>query len=149
MIDQVIEQLSMKEGFYSEPGSVTEVQIDEMERELEVTLPDSYRRFLLDYSFIEWFGHVVCGICEDNECSATYFTKKARQMDLPDPGFVRIPQEAVVIEPYAGGGSYILFCKESDRAGEVALFEHDALGKEVESWSSFEDYLRYKLSVSR
>ena len=148
MIDHLVQQLSTKEGFYSEPGSASEASVSEIEHELGLAFPESYREFLLKYSFVEWFGHVICGICRDRECSASYFTKKARAMELPDSDFVRIPDESVVIEPYGGGGYYVLFCKGSDRVGEVALFAHDALGKEVESWTSFEDYLAYKLSVS-
>ena len=148
MIDHIIEQLSTKEGFYSEPGSASEAQVSAIEGELGLSFPAPYRQFLLKYSFMEWFGHVICGICDDRECSAYYFTKKARAMELPDSDFVRIPDESVVIEPYGGGGYYVLFCEESDRVGEVALFAHDALGKEVESWTSFEDFLEYELSVS-
>jgi hypothetical protein len=148
MIEGLIKELRMKRNFFSDPAGAAEEKVAEIETYLNVSLPNSYRNFVRQCGFAMWFGHRLCGVSSHRECDVTFQTTKARQVDLPDSRFRKVPEKGVVIEPYGGGGWYFLFSKDSDRPGQVALFTHDALGHEVESWESFEDFVRYKLSVS-
>lgn len=148
MIDQLIAELSTRRNFFCDPSGVSEERILLLEKTLTVSLPPSYRSFLQACGFAMWFGHRICGISKLKECDVEYQTMKARQVELPDPSFRRVPDEGVVVEPYAGGGWYFLFSRNAQRSGEVALYSHDALGHEVQAWPSFEEFLSYKISVS-
>lgn len=146
-LDQIVEELREIEGFHCGENGASESKIKELEVGLNVALPQNYRHLLSKYGYLEWFGHTVCGIGEDNEVSAYYFTEKARRMRCPE-GYMSIPRDGVVIEQYSGGGFYFLFDKRSERAGGVALFTDEAMGRESEFWETFEEFLNYKLSLS-
>src|SRR4051812_767697 len=58
-------------------------------------------------------------------------------------GFKPLPKDGVVINSDGTGGWYVLFCADSPRSGQVALFDHESGGEEVESWKSLEAFLKY------
>jgi len=148
MIEDLVEELRSRRNFFCNPDGADEEAIKRIEEGLSVVLPDSYRRFVRLCGFAMWFGHRLCGVSALKECDVSFQTTKAREFQVPDSSFQRVPQDGLVIEPYGGGGWYFLFSMDSGRSGQVALFTHGALGHEVQSWNSFEDFVRYKLSVS-
>jgi hypothetical protein len=148
MIKGLIEELHSKRNFFCDPEGADDTAINGIEKQLGVALPKSYREFIRQCGFAMWFGHRLCGVSAHKECDVVFQTMKARQVELPDSSFRRVPEDGVVIEPYGGGGWFFLFSEESSRSGQVALFTHEALGQAVEHWNSFEDFVRHKLSVS-
>ena len=144
-IEELVDQLSKKEGFHTE-GSQDLSRINEVETCLDISFTDDYKYLLQKWGFLEWFGHSVYGISSDEECDTLYVTQYLRSKEWPS-NFKPIDLSGNVIEMYSGGGYYFLFSKDSSRAGEVALFVDELFGREVESWSSFVEYLHYKGSL--
>jgi hypothetical protein len=140
-----LDRLREKEGFECH-GNLDDRQIISMEKELGISFPESYKVFLKKYGYAEWFGHTIYGYAEDEDYHTVACTIELREDEIPHD-FQRVPNEGCVLEIYGGGGCYFLFSKESNRAGQVALFLDELNGNEAELWSTFELFLDYMLTL--
>lgn len=150
-IGDLLERLPSLKKFRS--GSpVAEATIVEIERQLGVRLPVDYVDLLRKFGFVRWFGHAVYGVHRnESEKAAGYDfdvvtqTLRARNEQI-SPEYQALPIDGVVIERYDAGGWYLLFAAESPRAGQVALFDHEVNGTEVQSWESLENFLLWLIA---
>ncbi|EGQ8156420.1 hypothetical protein GTP20_22655 [Vibrio alginolyticus] len=144
-LDVMLDQFTEKEGFECF-GELNDVSIHEMENQLGLSFPEPYKVFLRKYGYVEWFGHTIYGYSEDEDYLTVERTLELREDEIPSD-FEKIPQNGCVLERYAGGGYYFLFSNESERSGQVALFIDELFGKEAQSWTTFEAFLEYMLSL--
>lgn len=145
-LENTLNRFTIKEGFECN-GPISGEVIRKMESDLGIEFPEPYCFFLSNYGYIEWFGHTIFGYSDDEDYHTVVRTLELREDDdIPDD-FERIPSEGLVLEEYGGGGYYFLFSEESGRRGQVALFLDETYGKESQSWSSFEVFLEYMLSL--
>jgi len=94
--------------------------------------------------YIRWFGESILGVAENEHYDTLSNTLSLRSEQRPSD-FLTVPRDGNVIQNYAGGGYYFLFSKASKRSGEVALFTDELFGNEEQSWSSFAEFLNYKI----
>ncbi|GLS25731.1 SMI1/KNR4 family protein [Marinibactrum halimedae] len=144
-LNEILDKFKGKEGFECS-GQLSDESIHIMESELGISFPKQYKIFLKKYGYIEWFGHTIYGYAEDDDYHTVVCTMELREDDVPD-NFERISNEGCVLESYGGGGYYFLYSDESERSGQVALFLDELFGKEAQSWSTFESFLEYMLSL--
>lgn len=144
-LDVILDKFKEKEGFECH-GKLSDESIHEMESELEISFPELYKVFLKKYGYVEWFGHTIYGYSEDEEYHTVECTIELREDKIPS-NFQRIPKQGCVLENYAGGGYYFLFSRESERTGQVALYLDEQFGEEAQSWTTFEAFLEYMLSL--
>ena len=144
-LDRILNKFKEKEGveFY---GALNDASIYEMESELKITFPESYKTFLKKYGYLEWFGHAIYGYSYDADYHTVMSTIELREDEVLID-FKSVSKNGCVLENYSGGGYYFLFSRESDRSGEVALFLDELFGNEAQSWATFEDFLNYMLSL--
>jgi antitoxin YobK len=86
-------------------GGVDEVQIDAIQNELGVELPESYKWFLTTYGSGGLFAVNILGVAKSNRATVSVNTKKCRELG--------IKKDLVVIED---GGEYVycLFTKRME-----------------------------------
>ncbi|MDO6764917.1 SMI1/KNR4 family protein [Agarivorans sp. 1_MG-2023] len=146
-IDQILEKAADIKNFECRDGGTPESEITELEKELNIHLPNDYRHFLSNYGFVGWFGDSVEGLAEkgtiDYRLGHVLKTTLSYQEKYSTPEYQSLPNQGVVINRYAGGGYYFLFSKESERAGEVGLFLTETFGQEVSVYDNFTDFLLY------
>ncbi|KZN34357.1 hypothetical protein N480_22400 [Pseudoalteromonas luteoviolacea S2607] len=144
-LDNVLKSFSSKDGFRCH-GELDSTLIASMESDLGIAFPEEYKKFLMQYGYIEWFGHTIYGYATDEDYHTVLCTKELREDELPH-NFKRIPNEGCVLESYGGGGYYFLYSEESEKAGRVSLFLDELYGQEAHSWGSFGEFLEYMLGL--
>ena len=133
-----------------------QLQIENLEIEFGITLPEPYKFFLGQYGFCLWFGGSVKGLVpledeyegdEDEEDfkddDVIRATKYYHQRYDNKDEYQSVPEHGLVIKSYSGGGYYFLFSEESERAGEVGLFLTETYGQEESKFNSFTDFLSF------
>lgn len=139
-IIEILKKIESNEDFECGEG-LDDAGIQSLEKELGMSFPDSYKVFLKKYGYMSWFGDTLCGYSSDNFSNVIYANKKLRARELPED-FFPYPEDAFLIKRYAGGGDYMLFEKGSERSGQVGLFLDETFNQEVETWDSFESFLK-------
>jgi hypothetical protein len=127
-------------------GKTPNDEILKLENSLRITFVVSYKIFLQEFGCAEWFGHTIFGISDDEDCKTLSYTIELREGESSSE-IKRIPHEGNVLGIYGGGGHYFLHSNESSRAGEVSLFIDELYGEELQSWTSFEEFLDYMISL--
>lgn len=131
--------LELKKNFKCGAGADDEASIN-LEENLGVFFPNSYKKFLKKYGYASWFGDYINGISENSLYDLKNITWKLRNEQLPD-SFSPFPHNAVAIKKYDAGGYYMLYSIDSCENGKVVLLEDEAFNNPVETWESFEAFL--------
>jgi len=139
-LEEILQTLRRREGYADSSRPISQQEIALVESSLVVILPADYKQFLAQRGYVEWFGHVIFGIAPDPENSVVENTIAAREAELP-PDFIGIPEKAIVVKEYGGGGSYILHAADAQRAGLVSLVLDELFGREAMYWTSFLAFL--------
>lgn len=135
----MLKKLKLKKDF--ECGeSQNENHIQNLEIKLNLKFPESYRQFLKIYGYVAFFGGHIFGPSKDRYYDLVTRNKEAHIENLPKD-FQSLPEDALVISYYPGGGYYMLFSQDSLRKGQVGLFIDEMLYNEVQTWDSFEEFL--------
>ena len=130
----------------------TDAEIDAIQRELNVRLPDQYLQFLRAFGYAHWFGHEIFGIRPLNPATGqpsitpdvvamTNAEKKLTRLNESDS----LPPNVLVISVDGGGGVFLLFPAGSPREGEVHWYNFEDAAEAIEVWSSFQEYLEYEI----
>jgi antitoxin YobK len=143
-IQELIALAKQKENYHDAGEPPTYSNIRAVEEFLDVKLPENYWKLLESVGFMSWFGGAVYGCSRHVYWDVVRHTLISRHRSLPE-GWHNLPTDCVVINTYGGGGDYVLFCKKSPRAGEVALFLDEEMGQEAASWPTLEEYLEQVL----
>lgn len=135
----LLKKLKCKQDF--ECGeSQNENQIQNLENMLKLKFPESYKQFLRTFGFVSFFGGHIYGPSKNSYYDLVTRNREAREEILPED-FQSLPEDALIISYYPGGGYYVLFSEDSIRKGQVGLFIDEMLYSEVQTWDSFEDFL--------
>jgi antitoxin YobK len=115
-------------------------QINNIEKDLMVSLPNSYKWFLSEYGLLIMPGYIILGTGLDKTAACVKSTLDWREYGLP--------QEFVVIED---GGNDWIFCLDTSQMVEgecpvVDWWQGDGVGKE--SFPTFFDFLEVVLCHS-
>jgi SMI1-KNR4 cell-wall len=119
-------------------------EVEEIENQLRITLPNSYRELVENVGFVRWFGNEVFGVSgnEQNETVARTHLQielhKKFANQLPP-----MPEKGNIIAEIFGGGFCFLYSMESERAGQISAHTPDEQYREVQYWDSLEDYFDY------
>ena len=147
-IRSILAELPKRKKFRA--GSpATQKDVAAIEEALGVKLPEDYKVLLREFGMARWFGNSINGIHTNQaEKDAGYswdVVEQTRyaQAEWKKIGLKALPKDAVVINRYDAGGWYVLFCADSPRSGQVALFDHEAMGEEAQSWKSLEEFLKW------
>ena len=110
-------------------GKISEASIDSFEKEIQLSLPDDYKKFLIDTNggalqngLIkpqrpgELLIDYLFGLSEKDEFDLRFWHSEFRG---------EIPEKSVIIGSDAGGG-FLLLCTEEDLAG-VYYYDHSYL----------------------
>ena len=144
-IDSIILRLEKTKEDFETGESVTNEEIEKIEKDLNIELPSDYKYFLGKYGYAFWSGAGILGVCNDPDdeeyFSMPYFTMDDRGKIFPEY-FMPRPKNTVVVGPYGGGGHFFLHCMNSDRGGKVELLLTELNGRpDVKSWDSFTEFL--------
>jgi len=144
----IMSKAAEKENFTCREGGAEELEIHELEKVFNITLPADYKFYLLKYGYTVWFGEIICGFVDkgalfEGDADLIPVTQYYKGLYSDDKNYFPVPLQGVVISSYDGGGYYFLFSQESDRAGEVGLFLTETYGQEVSKFESFTDYLSF------
>ncbi|HEX2750842.1 MAG TPA: SMI1/KNR4 family protein [Verrucomicrobiales bacterium] len=112
----------------------TQEQITEAENRLKVEFPEEYREFLGRYSYALWDGNYVAGISESKTLSTVLATEYRRRLG-------RCPVTAIVLDT-----DYVMFCNPSPTY-LITNSPSVASPDECFEWTSFFDWLQYKMSL--
>lgn len=135
----ILKEMELKEGYVcGEPQSEKEIQ--NLEFKLNIKFPSEYRFFLQKYGYMSWFGGEIYGPSSDEYCDLLTRNNEVNEGKFPKD-FRALPNDAFVFQGYLGGGYYMIFGENSDRAGEVGLFLHEIYNNEVQTWESFGAFL--------
>lgn len=135
----ILQKLKLKKNFEcGEPQN--EAQIRTLEEALNVKFSASYKQFLKMYGYASFSGGHIFGPSKDPYYDLITRNKKIRAEKLPED-FLNLPEDAFAIDRYPGGGYFMLFGKDSSRAGEVGLFLSETAYQEEDTWDSFEQFL--------
>lgn len=83
MIKEKLERIiskNIKTGFFT--GGINEKVINDIENELRITLPNSYKWFLLNYGSGGIFGVDIIGVGKLDQHSVVIFTEEKRKLGL-------------------------------------------------------------------
>ena len=146
-IPEAIQDLLESRKNFLATGAATEEQVRDLEAQLRVSIPDQYRDFLLRFGSVLWFGHAIFGIGSGPfgptcDLAAVRATLRARAREVP-PGFTPVPQQAVVVERYGGGGFFCLDCSSGAGSDKVLLAEDDRMGAIVQVWPDFHSWVKW------
>ena len=140
-IIEILEKATLLEDF--ERGSAQDTSsIVEIEKKLDLKLPESYVEILHRYGYISCIRGDIYGVSNDPYFDVVKKNIMIRNEILPDD-FHSLPDDAFVIDKYMGGGYYMLFGKDSKRAGQVALFLDETYNMEDTAWPNLESFLEY------
>ena len=138
-IIEILKTIESNEGFKC-GKALSDLEIQELEVEMGMSFPDSYKVLLRGYGYMAWFGDMLYGKSSNSFFDLVSRNKKLREEVLPED-FYSYPEDAFLVKNYDGGGDYMLFNKDSERAGQVGLFLDETFNQEVETWDSFESFL--------
>ena len=119
---------------YTIGKGIKEVTILSLENMLDVTLPKSYKQYLVRYGFVEMFGRTIFGYEPPDETTVVGYTERFLNLGLPK-GFI-------VIEDV----HEFIYCLNTDEMNDnlecpvVCYFPYGNPSYNVE-YSSFEEYL--------
>lgn len=147
-IDELIDQARDEGGFECRESEVSDVEIEQLEKTLSISLPDDYRYYLKTYGAIEWDNGIVPGLPDENdelrEYKDLYTRNESYRKDYASrERFKNVPDTGLIIDKYDGGGYYFLYCKGHEREGQVAWHLDENWGNENAYWESFTDFLSY------
>ena len=123
-------------------GKADERQIKTIEKELEVTLSDSYKKFLLEYGLAVLPGFIILGCGLSTIPACVEYTLDWRNYGLP--------KTLVVIEDEGTDWIYCLDTSELEN-GECQVVDWEQnIGIEQKRYNSFMDFFRdnFKESIS-
>lgn len=141
-LNKLFDEIRKKESFTSRDLGASSDEINRIENDLNVKLPNDYKLFLKTFGYVWWFGIELYGISDDADENVLFQTIKARNEKLPIE-FNKLPLEGVIISRYGGGGYYFLYSEDCPRSGEVSLIIDETFGNEVQKWRSFKEFLEY------
>lgn len=143
-LDNFSKYAKEKDLFETLDRVVESSDIINLEKELNITLTETYKNLILRVGWIGWFGESIFGICDDKQDSAVLRTKSQMELhrkfanQLPP-----MPENGNIIAEIFGGGFCFLYSMESKRAGQISAHAPDEQYREVQYWDSLEDYFDY------
>lgn len=143
----MLDSLAQLENF-THGEAATDEALTEFEEFFGGPLPALYREFLQKYGCAVWFGAQLYGTGAGlPRFDAVAATNAARESYI-ESSFKPLPEKGCVVTRYDGGGWYWLFPEGNEFPNAVQLFETSQFGSAVESWTTFEEYLKYWISIS-
>lgn len=139
-LTRLFDKIRLQDGFESGELIADDEDVKNIEKSLDVRLPNEYVKFLNVFGYIDCDAFNIYGFSSDQLFDVVSNTEKARAEELPED-FLEFPRNCVVIMKYGGGGYYILYCKDSPRAGQVSLILDETFYEEDESWESFASFI--------
>ncbi|PWU04497.1 MAG: hypothetical protein C5B43_04485 [Verrucomicrobia bacterium] len=137
-LTDIFKKLKQKENFtFGEPQN--DQQIRDLENELKVVFPESYKEFLSKYGYASWFGGSIYGVSKNPYYDLLRKNKLMREEKVP-LDFNPLPKDAFLIKDY-GDAYFLLYGMNSTRAGQVGMFLSESGYQEEQSWGSFEEFL--------
>jgi hypothetical protein len=151
-LQETFERLTTLEMFESgRPASPEEIQ--QIEAELRVALPEQYAEFLKRFGYAGSFGWEVFGtrpIDPATERPSTVTsdcikaTKEEKNPENP-LGTSSLPPAHVVISQDGGGGNVVLFGVGAPHEGEVHYYNLEDQTEPIQVWQTFQDYLERRI----
>lgn len=138
-LTDTLRELPKLEGFES-GNPADENAINKIETQLNVKLPSDYQKFLKIHGYINCDIGEIYGFSNDEYFDIILKTEYARNHKLPD-FFQPIPDNTVVLNRYAGGGYYILYCKNSKRCGQISLILDETFYNEEQFWNNLSHFI--------
>ena len=129
-------------------------EIDRIQAELGLVLPDQYVDFLRQFGSIRSFGWQVYGTRPPSRGlgrpttltrDCVELTKEQRRRDNP-LGTASLPPGHVVISQDGGGGNIVLFGVGAPHEGEVHHYNFEDMAEPIRVWRTFQDYLEDRIS---
>lgn len=134
---ELMEFIDQNKSFDDFTGGIDEHQIQGVQRELKVVLPNSYQWFLKNYGSGGIFGVDVLGVAKSNIHSVVIETERFRKLGLDE--------SLIVIENI---GEYV-YCLKTDRMenGEcpVVVWDREVGIDRTEEANNFYDFLLKRL----
>lgn len=143
-LDNFLKYVKDKEFFETLDRVVEGSDIINIEKQLNITLTETYKKLILRVGWIGWFGESIFGVCDDKQDSSVLRTQS--QMELHRKFSEQLPSMPLlgnIIAEIFGGGFCFLYSMESERAGQISAHAPDERYQEVQYWDSLEDYFDY------
>lgn len=115
----------------------SEAEILKYEQELDLRFPENYRTFLHTFGFASWAGNKITGISEEPYYDLLAIHKLAKERQAPPPRY------CIILD-----SDFAMKCLPLSDTGSV--FQRDRMPTNIEevAFSSFEEYVHYRLSCS-
>jgi hypothetical protein len=133
------------------PASKEEIQ--QIETELGVVLPEQYVEFLKQFGSTRSFGWQIYGTRPVGRATGRpttliqdciKITKDERRPDNP-LGTASLPPAHIVISTDGGGGNFVLFGVGAPHEGEVHYYNFEDMAEPIQVWKTFQDYLEHRI----
>ena len=153
-MDQLVERMRRLPNIDEMGHAVTVEQLDDVERKLDLRLPQEFREFMMQVGHFSSEYFYFFGMHPEYEDESivelTLYNRallekekasKLRRRDELIEMLERWPQKAIVVNDGGDDSWYLLYSLDSDRPGEVMYLDGDMAWREDESWPSFTAYL--------
>jgi hypothetical protein len=154
--------MSLKRGINSEdvakleamlyPGgvnrTVSEADIEHIERTLDCKLPKDYKTFLREYGYACWFGRRIYGIPPVEGADIESYNDSVIDNTLYLRGFDNADLQAslgksAVIGRDEMGGYFVMDSANVDGQSQIRWIDHETDFSTVEAWPSFTAYVEH------
>jgi SMI1/KNR4 family protein SUKH-1 len=151
-LQKILNRLTTLPKFQAErPADKDEIQ--RIEAELGVVLPQQYVEFLQRFGYARWFGQIIYGIRPTDRATGRASTvisdcvsRTKKEQDPNNPlGTTHLPRDHVVIATDGGGGNYVLFTVGSPHEGQVHYYNFEDQAEPIQVWKTFQDYLESRI----
>ncbi len=125
----------------------SEAELSDLESELEIALPDEYKRFLEMYGFATWYGGSIFGVPPVESADVRSFnysvldnTRHAKTTQLEIDFLEGVANRAIIGNDQAGG-YYTIQSVNPPLTGEIEHYVHHNKWQVRRKWPSFVAFL--------